>query len=92
MKAGRNKTGYVGHIHHQDSTYLVSDLSHSLKIDLSGIGACPRDDQLRFAFQGKFPYLVIIDDALVIHTVRHTMVVLSGHVDRTSMGEMAAVV
>ncbi len=51
--SARHQTGDVGHIHHQVRAHLVRDGSETGKVNGTGIGAGPGENQFRLALIGK---------------------------------------
>ena len=52
-KPAATRAGDVGHVHHQVRARLVRDLPEPLKVDLPGVGAGPRDEELRALAQER---------------------------------------
>ena len=71
------KTCNVGHIYHQISTYLVSNLTETLKINGSCISAGTCHDQLWLCLFCFSLQLIIIDKAFVIYSIRNNVKIQS---------------
>ena len=81
MKSRRNQTGDVRHVNHEHSTAGVRDLTEFLKVDRARVGTGTGNDHLRLALKGNLHHLVVIDESLVIYTVRYDMKIGSGKID-----------
>ena len=86
-----HKTCDVSHIYHQVSAYHIRDLTEALEIDLARICACTRDDELGIALLRDALHLVVIDETVVIDTVRNDVKVRSGEVHRAAVRQVPAV-
>ena len=73
MKSCRYKSCDMSHINHEHCVYLVCNLSETLEIYSSRICRCTCDNHLWLALKGDLLYLVVIDEALVIYSIRHYM-------------------
>ena len=82
----------MSHIYHQVSTNFISDLAETLEINLSGICAGTGNDQLWLAFLCDSLYLIVINEAVIIDTIRNTVEIFAGKVHRTSMCQMSAMI
>ena len=71
------KSGNVSHIYHQVSSYLISDLTETLKINGSCISAGTCHDQLRLCFFCFSFQLIIINKAFVIYSIRNNVKIQS---------------
>ncbi len=92
MLSRRHQPGDVGHVHHQQRASLIGDLPQLREVDGPGIGAGAGHQDLRPAFQGDPPDLLIVDHlGLRVHPVRHEVEVGAAHVHRAAMGQMPAV-
>ena len=92
MIACSDKSRNMSHINHQKSTNFIGDLAETLEVDLSGICTCTGYDQLWLAFLCDALYLIIVDEAFVVDTVRNTVEVFTGKVNRASVCQMSAVI
>ena len=91
MASGRYQAGNMRHIHHQVRSHFVRNLPELFKINGSGVCAGSGHNQFRPAFQGDSAHFVIVNKALVIHSVGYGFIIGSGKVSGTSMGQMASV-
>ena len=92
VNAGGDKTGNVSHVDHEVSADGIGDLAELGKIDRAGIGGGAGKDHLGLALLRDAVDLVIIEHLrLVVEGVGNLMEVLTGNVDRASVGEMTAV-
>ena len=82
MKSCRHKTCYMCHIDHKKRAACVRDLTELLKVDRARVGTGTGNDHLRLALEGNLHHLVVIDESLVVHTVRYDMKIGSGKIDR----------
>ena len=88
--AAGHQTGNMGHIHHQECTVTVGDLSDLLKVDGTGVSGCTGHDQLGAHLLDLLFQLGVVDHAIGIDAVGNKVVVLAGHVHGGAMGQMAA--
>ena len=92
VQARRHQPRYMGHVNHKYGPYFVGYFSEFLKIQSSGIGACPRHDKLGFMLKGNFSDLVIIHIAVVFSSpVRHEIKIRAAHTGLAAVGEVSAV-
>ena len=82
MKSRRNQTSNVRHVNHEHGTAGVRDLTEFLKVDRARVGTGTCNNHLRLALEGNLHHLVVIDESLVVHTVRYDMKIGSGKIDR----------
>ena len=80
----------MGHIHHQECTVTVGDLSDLLKVDGTGVSGCTGHDQLGAHLLDLLFQLGVVDHAIGIDAVGNKVVVLAGHVHGGAMGQMTA--
>ena len=73
VKTGCYQTSDMSHIDHQVCAYFVCNFTETFEINLSCIGTCTCNDQLRFCFQCNALYLFVINHAIVIDTIRHNV-------------------
>ena len=92
MGIARNKTCNVGHIHHQHSADLMGNVCKDLKIDGSGVCRCTGNDQLGLMLFRHIADVVVIDQAgSMVHIIGYHIVILTGNIGRTAMGQVSAV-
>ena len=60
QQTSRDQTGRMRHVDHQQSTYFVGDLTHTLVIPITRIGGATTDDQFGFLTQSNLLHLIII--------------------------------
>ena len=53
----------MGHVNHQQCTYLVSNLTHTLVVPLTAVGRAAADDELRLVLQRQALHLVVVHAA-----------------------------
>ena len=92
MESRRHESGDVRHIDHQIRADFVSDLAETLEIDRARVSAGAGNDHFRPALLRDLQHIVIIDHAFVIDAIRYDIEILSGHIDRRAVCQMAAVV
>jgi len=90
MKSCSNQAGNMCHIDHQNRADLVRNLTETLKINCSAVRTCTGYDQFRLTLQCELFDLVIVDKAIFIDSVRNTVEIFPGEIDRTAMGQMSA--
>ena len=91
MLAGCYKPGDVRDIDHHHRSGFFRDFGDSIEIDNSWIRAGPNDDQFGFVLFGQTRQFVIIDHFRILaYSVWHDAIVLSGEIQRVTVGEMAA--
>ena len=87
-----DQTGNVRHIDHQQAASLVGDVAQPGKVDDARIGGRARDDEFGLHFKRLTFKRVVVDDLFLLrHAIRHEVEVLTGHVDRAAVRQMAAV-
>ena len=79
QQTGSNQTGGVSHINHQQSAYLVGNLTHTLVVPLTAVGRATADNQLRLVLEGQLLHLVIIHTTGLL-----VQVIADGVVDQTT--------
>ena len=93
MQPGRNQTGDVGHVHHQQGADAVGDGAQAREVEETRVGAGAGHDQLGLVFLGQTFHLVVVDlfrlrvDAVVVEVVE-----LARTVEPESVAQMAAVI
>ena len=93
MHPSRYETGYVGHVHHEESANLVGYLPKPGKIDGPGIRRVAGHNYLGLVLQSQTLHLVVVDVLrLPVHPVGREVVELAGEVYRTAVGEMSSLV
>src|SRR4029077_6749150 len=89
MYAGGDETRNVSDIHHHQGAGFFGYTRDALEIDHPWIRACAHDDQLRFVLAGKAGELFVIDQLrILMDSVWHDAIVLSGEVKRMTVREM----
>ena len=92
MLAACNKTGNVSHINHKISAYFLCDFRQLFKINSTGICTCAGNDELGAALMCDTAELVVIDLLIgLAYTVRNDVEILTAHIDRAAVSEVAAV-
>ncbi len=92
MDAGGHQTRNVGHVHHQIGAHRVGDLPELGKVQGTGIGAGPRQDQLGTALLGDGHHLLVVDGLRVVgHTIGDDVEIFARDVHRAAVAQMAAV-
>ena len=91
MHSCRYQSRDMRHIHHQVCTHLIGDLPEFFKINHAGISAGSCHDQLRAALSGDSANLFIVDEAIVVDSIRMNLKIFSGQIGGASMGQMPAV-
>ena len=92
VKPCRHQTGNVSHIHHQIGSHLICDLPELFKINDPRIRTGSCYDQLwLFSFCNLTDH-VIIDHALIVHSVKRSFKIRSGNINRRSVSQMSAMV
>ena len=87
-----NKSGYVSHVDHEKCTVFVSDFSHSLKVDYTGICTCTRNYQFGFNFLNLLLELVVINYmCYIVNSVGHEIIIESRKIDRAAVSKVTAV-
>ena len=82
----------VRHVDHQLGADFIGDLAQAGKIQLTRIGAVPRDDQLGIAFLGRLFDLIVIDHLGVrVHAIGNKVEESAREVDLQAVGQVAAV-
>ena len=71
----RNKACDMRHVHHKNGSDFVCNLTELLKVNGSCISACPCNDQFWAALLCYAEHLIIVEESLVIDTVRHAVVI-----------------
>jgi len=92
MKSGCHKTCDVSHIYHKYCANFVRYFTEFLEINGSGISTCTCDNHFGLALQCDFTKLVVIDESVIIYTVRYDVEIFTGNVNRASVCQMSAVV
>ena len=91
MAAARNKTRNVRHIDHEVRAACIGNLAEFLKIDRARVCTCAGNDELRFKFARLLHELIVIDAVRNgVNAVSRKIIVGAGHVDRRTVGQMAA--
>ena len=91
VAAARNKTRNVRHIDHEVRAACIGNLAEFLKIDRARVCTCAGDDELRFKFARLLHELIVIDAVRNgVNAVSCKIIVGAGHVDRRTVGQMAA--
>ena len=76
VNASRYKAGKVSHIHHEDGSHLVGDLSELFGINDPGISAGSGHDHLGTMLLGQLPHLIKIDEpSNRVNPVRYEFIV-----------------
>ena len=68
------------HVYHQYSTYFICHFSEFLKINGSCISAGTCNDHLRLTFQSQFSHSVIIQETIIIYTIRYYLKIFTGYI------------
>ena len=80
------------HIHHKISADFFGDLADALKINGAGISGSAGNDQFWFMLQSQSADGIVIEHAgFLIQPIGYEVKVLSRHVDRGTMSQVAAV-
>ena len=82
MKSGRHKPGDMCDIHHQHRPDLVSDLPEFFEVNGSCISGRTRHNHLRSALQRNLSDIIVIEESIIVHAIRHALEILAGHIDR----------
>ena len=82
MKTCCHKSCNMSHIYHQYRTDFISYFTEFLEINGTCISARSGNDHFRLARKSLFAHSVIIQESIVIHTVRYDMEIFAGHVHR----------
>ena len=92
LLAARDEPGDVRHVYEKQGAHRLRDLGHARKIDDARIGAGAGHDHFRLVFVGKFPHLLVVDQAGGgIDAVLHGVKELAGKVHLGAVREMPAV-
>ena len=86
------QTSDMSDICHQISTHFISDFTEFLEIDGSGISGSTAYDQFRTNFQCNTANFFIIDDTIIIDTIRNNVKILTGKVGFAAVGQMTAMI
>jgi len=90
-QSGGDDAGGMGDIGHQLGADGVGDAAEGGIVDSAGISARAGDDHHRFFLPGQGLDLVHIEKTVAADTVMDHVEETAGKIDRTAMGEMAAV-
>ena len=91
MRAASDQSGNVAHIYHEIRADLVGHLAESLPVPDAGIGRSACNDELRLVGFGNRHNLIHVDQFIVLpNTVADRIEPLAAHVDRRTMGQVAA--
>ena len=92
VKACSDKTCDMSHIYHEQRTDLMSDVCNNIKANSTGICTCAGNDELGAALMCDTAELVVIDLLIgLAYTVRNDVEILTAHIDRAAVSEVAAV-
>jgi hypothetical protein len=92
VEAGRDESGDVGHVHHQERVHAWAILPNRSKSSVRGIGAGAGHDQLGLDLGRLLLEGVVVDLlGLRVDAVGVDLVPLAAEVDRRAVGEVAAV-
>ena len=92
MKSCCHKSRNMSHIHHQICADFIRDLTETLKVNGSGISAGSGNDHLRFTLSCDLQHLIIVNYAFVINAIRYDIEIFTGHIDRRTMCQVAAMI
>ena len=91
MRAARHQTGEMRHVHEQISADRIGDGAKTREIPVAGIGRAAGDDQLGLVRDSQRLDLVHVDAArLAADAIADRLEPFARHIDRRTMGEMAA--
>ncbi|KAG1438343.1 hypothetical protein G6F57_019892 [Rhizopus arrhizus] len=91
VDASGDQAGHVGHVDEQVGTDLVGDGAEARPVDHLRVGREAGHDHLRLVLQRQALDFVVIDQALVVHSVLHGVEQLAGSIHLGTVGEVAAV-
>nr|DAH60793.1 MAG TPA: hypothetical protein [Caudoviricetes sp.] len=96
MQASRNKSCYMGHIHHHQWPIMpfgfirIKDFGKCDIVQNSAIRRCPNHDHLGFMQEQLPPKVIVVNIAIVIYAVMHKIEQLTADVECCSMAQMTA--
>ncbi|MMZ66122.1 hypothetical protein D1872_285920 [compost metagenome] len=66
VQSSRNQTCDMSHIHHEQSTYIISNGRKSFEINRAWISTRSSNDQTRTMLEGSLAYFIIINQEVVL--------------------------
>ena len=90
IDSGRNQTGVVCHIDHENGPHVFGYFGKALKINAQAVGRGTGDDELGFGLMGLALHGVVIDFLLIVQAVADDLEPLATHIKRHAVRQMAA--
>ena len=78
------------HVDHEDGAHFLRHISERLPVDGARVRTVAGDDHLRLVRTRLRPHLLVVDDAVFGHAVRHRVVEQTGEVHRRAVREVTA--
>ncbi|MNI42652.1 hypothetical protein D3C73_969530 [compost metagenome] len=89
VKTRSNQTCDMSHIHHEESTYIVSDGSKLFKVDDTWVSTCTSNDHTRTMLECCFANFVIINtEGIFLHTISYEIIEKTGCINWTTMSQV----